>query len=308
MRRLPEVLRTLLVAGIPASALLAQEPAAPPPTPAPEAAEPREAVAFRPLEGNVVINLPSVDVAREGTLTLIFTHRFQQPVQHSDIHDLYSFDNGAHIGIGLGYVPVKNLDLSFLRSSELDVYEAAAKYELVSQGLFAAALRVGEDWRTEKAQSKRSSFFAQAMLALSLGARARVTAVPTYLSRTNGFSFVYATPTRGDESCEATPFGSFICSGLYEHIVNVPVGVSLAVTHSITVHGEVTPRIGKTNAKGVGWVVSVEKSLLRHRFSFTAGNQRHTTVDQYAAGIPFSAQNRSDIFLGFNLIRQWKLK
>ena len=36
----------------------------------------------------------------------------------------------------------------------------------------------------------------------------------------------------------------------------------------------------KLPAQGVAWIVSVEKTLLRHRFSFTAGNQRRTTVDQ----------------------------
>ena len=55
-------------------------------------------------------------------------------------------------------------------------------------------------------------------------------------------------------------------------------------------------------------LVSVEKTLLRHRFAFTAGNQRRTTVDQYAMGIPLTGNRPKDIFLGFNIMRQWKLK
>jgi hypothetical protein len=58
----------------------------------------------------------------------------------------------------------------------------------------------------------------------------------------------------------------------------------------------------------------VEKSLLRHRFCFTAGNQRQTTVDQYAAGLPWASQYAGEgvngvkgVYLGFNLIRQWKV-
>lgn len=307
MRSRGAALAFLLVAGCAAiPAFAAQEPPAATPTPTPESPK-AEPVIFRPIEGHVIINLPSAEVPREGTLTILFTHRFQQPVQDSDIHDLFSFDNGANIGIGLGYVPVKNLDISFYRSSELDVYEAAAKYQFLALGPFAAGVRLGEDWRTERGLSEQSSFFAQAMLAYSLGSYLRITAVPTYLSRTNGQSFIYQTATPEDRSCQLTPFGSFLCSGLYDDIFNVPFAVSVAVTHSITIHGEVTPRIGKANSKGVGWVVSLEKSLLRHRFCFTAGNQRETTVDQYAASVPFNHRAK-DIYLGFNIIRQWKLK
>ena len=71
-----------------------------------------------------------------------------------------------------------------------------------------------------------------------------------------------------------------------------------------------TPRLGRANATGVGWAVSLEKSLLRHRFAFFAGNQRATTVDQYTAGIlrtPFSGANPKNVYIGFNLYRAWKL-
>jgi hypothetical protein len=56
----------------------------------------------------------------------------------------------------------------------------------------------------------------------------------------------------------------------------------------------------------VGWSVSVEKSLLRHRFAFWAGNQRYTTVDQYAVSI-HPNQNAHNVYIGFNLFRAWKL-
>ena len=65
---------------------------------------------------------------------------------------------------------------------------------------------------------------------------------------------------------------------------------------------------GDTTRRGVAWIASIEKSLLRHRFCFTAGNQRQTTVDQYVAGLPWGAQYTSDklngikdVYLGFNI-------
>jgi hypothetical protein len=297
----------LLSAG---SMLTAQEaaPAAEEPAAEKPKKEASSSVPFRAIEGPVVINLPSVDTPPPGTLTLLFTHRFQTKVQDSTIHDLFSLDNGANIGIGLAYAPVKNLDVAFYRWSDLDVYELSARYHLFSSGGFDAGVRLGEDWRTETSTtSPHSSFFAQTTLSWSWKDRLRVSAVPTYLQQTNGLPRLYPSPPPGDSSCVQTEFGPYLCSGYYQNIFNVPVAVSIALTHSITVHGELTPRLGKVNASGIGWIVSIEKSLLRHRFAFTAGNQRQTTVDQYIYGAPVY-RRAQDIYLGFNLVRQWKVK
>lgn len=255
----------------------------------------QEAIPPRPPEGDWIINLPSADVPRQGTLTILFTHRFAQPVEESDIHSLFSFDSGADIGIGLAYSPLPKLEVSFDRSSNLDVYELAAKYRLLSLGPVGLSLRAGGDWRTETGLIfdaapgySRRSFFAQGIAAVTLFERVRVSAVPTYVSETSGQPLV-------------TPKSS------YKNVFNVPVGVSVAVTRTVNVQGEVTPRYGRADAAGVGWIASVEKTVPRHRFSFTVGSQRGTTVDQYASGVPFGRRPH-DYFLGFNLARQWNLK
>ncbi len=87
----------------------------------------------------------------------------------------------------------------------------------------------------------------------------------------------------------------------------MPVGASIAITHSITVHGEVYPRLSKVDSGGVGWAVTVEKSLLRHRFAFFAGNVKGTTADQYTIAVPY-AQPAKNVYIGFNLYRAWKFK
>jgi len=297
-------------------------PAAPTPA-APAEAEPA-GPSFRPIEGHTIINLPSVDVPAKGTLTAWFTHRFRLPVQNSDFHDLFSFDDGADIGIGLGYAPIDRLDLSFYRSSSLslDPWEVAAKFRLTRPGRFGATLRVGGDIRSEKDLTNRTTFFAQAILAFSIGERVRITAVPTYAHEISGRPFAYfppgTPPPPNDDSCLSTGFESFLCNGLYQNVFNVPAAISVALTHSITAHAEVTPRYGKADSSGVGWIVSIEKTLLRHRFAFTAGNQRQTTVDQYVASLPYwmrfdpvgndgRALGNKGIYLGFNIARQWKV-
>ena len=71
------------------------------------------------------------------------------------------------------------------------------------------------------------------------------------------------------------------------------------------------PRVGDTGARGTGWIASLEKTVLRHRFAFTIGNLRATTVDQYigsdlpAAAAALPAFRSQDYFLGFNITRLW---
>ena len=88
MRKNVVALTTLALMGLAAGPLRAQDPAPPDPTAAePTAAAKTAPAGQRPIEGHGIINLPSFEVEREGTLTILFTHRFQQPVQDSTIHD-----------------------------------------------------------------------------------------------------------------------------------------------------------------------------------------------------------------------------
>jgi Membrane bound beta barrel domain (DUF5777) len=253
-------------------------------TDAPAAASPP-----RPPEGERIINLPSADVPRAGTLTILFTHRFSQALEDSDIHSLFSFDSGADIGIGLSYAPIQNLDVSFYRSSNLDVYELDAKYRVLATGPLAVALRAGGDWRTEKRLDNRFGFFAQTIVAVSIGSRVRFTAVPTYVSKTAGPPFVSLKP-------------------FYKDVFNLGGAVSIGLTRTINVQGEVIARRSKTDSGAVAWNAAIEKTVPGHRFAFTVGNQRATTVDQYVAWTPeFFGQSARAYFIGFNIVRQWKL-
>ncbi len=102
----------------------------------------------------------------------------------------------------MAYVPLQNLEVSFERAPErcfcglsaassskaqrgLEVYELGAKYRFLSSGPFRLSLRMGGDWRTAENLEDRSGFFAQGVLGLSIGSRVRLTAVPTYVSRTS---------------------------------------------------------------------------------------------------------------------------
>jgi hypothetical protein len=281
-------------------ASLAATPAAAQEKPAPPAAEPAP---VRQPEGTIIINLPSAEVNAPNVLQLLITHRFSEPVSGSNIHSLFSFDSGADIGLGLSYVPIKDLEVGFLRNRSLEDYELWAKYRFLSSPAspLGLALRLGGNARTQSTPSlcettprpeacafvdDRYDFYAQAVAAVTLFSRVRFTAVPTYVSRSAQQPFV-------------------VVRSIHEDVFNVPAAVAIAVTRSVNVQAEVVPRIAHANSGGVGWILAVEKTVLRHRFAFTLGNLRPTTVDQYV-GADFLGRPR-DYFLGFNIVRQWKL-
>src|SRR4249920_1130735 len=106
MRR-PALASLLLAALLTPFRLFAQDASPTPgptsaPTPAPSLLEPlKEPVAFRPIEANVIINLPSVEVPSEKTLTFLVTHRFRTPLSQGNINNFYTLDSGNSWGFGL---------------------------------------------------------------------------------------------------------------------------------------------------------------------------------------------------------------
>jgi hypothetical protein len=259
------------------------------PAPSPDASD--ADLRRRSLEGSIIIDFPSAVANPDKSLQFLVNHRFRGSVQGSDIHSFYSFFSAANVGLGLSYVPVHNLEAGFLRSQELEDYEVFTKYtfpELVP-GVLAAAARIGGDFRTERTPllEQRESFFAQVIVSTTIASRVRVSLVPTFSTWAVG---------------SVPPF--------QKNVLNLLGALSISVTPTFIVHGEIVPRA--YGAAGTGWIASIEKTLLRHRFSFTVGNLRGTTVDQYVIWQPVLTGTGpspvSDVYFGFNIIRLWKLK
>ena len=245
----------------------------------------------RPPEGSRIINLPSADAPPNGTLGVLFTHRFKNPLNSSSARDLFTLDSGANTVLGVSYSPSGRLEIALDRSSEDADFELAAKYcflPMEDKRPFAVALRVGGNAVTAENAENREAFFAQGIASLAIGPRIRVTAIPTYVSNT----------------------------ALFRDVFNVPVALSIAITRTVNLHGEVYPKnrdfTEDPKLPGrqthIGWVASIEKTVLRHRFAFTVGNMRGTAVDQYTGSDIGGVGVPHDVFLGFNLVRQWKLK
>ena len=133
---------------------------------------------------------------RPGTLQLLFTHRFSEPVEDSDIHSLYSFDSGADVGhrplVRAAHEPRGRFPLPVV---ELRTYELDAKYRLFATDSFAAAVRAGGDWtdgarssRIASASSRRQSWRSRSGRAC--GSRS----IPTYVSTCGRNVFVGQQP------------------------------------------------------------------------------------------------------------------
>src|ERR1700739_1748713 len=91
--------------------------------------DPSTPVPVIPL-GDVLLSLPTSHMPSQGAWEVRFTHRFNQPINQSsfssEIHSLFGLDSNAAVGLGLSYVPVRDLQFSIYRSNALDDIEFGA--------------------------------------------------------------------------------------------------------------------------------------------------------------------------------------
>jgi len=249
--------------------------------------------------GDVFLSLPTSNMPSKGTWEVRFTHRFNQSMDQGNfsdrIHSLYGLDSSADIGLGLSYVPARDVQLSLYRTNAMDDIELGVKYLIVQQAPaipISAAIRGGVDWRTELQITDRTSFFAQAMLSRQFGKRFEVTVVPTWV--TNAGRAVNGTDS----------------TAMFKSAFNVPVGMAFNIRDGFSVIGEVTPRNRDLpeDLKGgyFAWAAGVKEVVGKHYFELLITNSNATHADQYVTSTYLgSALNKSDLHLGFNIERRF---
>ena len=217
-----------------------------------------------------------------GLFQVLFTHRFNQPVNQAGGNNLGGLDSGANIGIGLGYVPVDRLSVEVYRASSGGDYEFAAKYTFLKpthELPLAVGLRAGMDWLTKYDVDRKTGFFGQGLVAWTIGERVTLSAAPTYVSNTPNFTDVF----------------------------NVPVMLQVKLGRGLYATGEYVFRNKDLDGSVGQWSFALEKSLWRHRFGIWIGNSSATTVDQIMAGDYAGGVVESNIRLGFNIVRQFEI-
>lgn len=248
--------------------------------------------------GATLMTLPSNHVSAAGTWEMRFAHRFNGSAAEGSfrdlVHSLFGMDSGANVTMGIAYTPVRDLELSLMRSNVLDELELAGKYVVMQQAAaipVTLALRGGADWRTERDLDDRMSLFAQAIVSRRAGERAELFALPTF-----------ATAAGRAASAESS-------AALFDHAFNLPVGLAFVVIPNTALVLEWTPanRDLPDAMKGDdAWSIGVKRAIGGHHFEVMVTNNRSTTVGQSVSSTFVGSPLRSgDLHIGFNIERQF---
>ncbi len=254
---------------------------------------------LRPLPvGDILLSLPSNQIAPHGQWEMKFTHRFNQSLSQGSfsdqLHSLFGLDTNADVVFGASYAVRPDVQVSLMRSNVNDTLEGAAKYVVLRQSQGApltVTARGGVDIRTEKDIEDRTSFFAQAIVSRQFGRKAEIFALPTFA--TNAGRAV-----SGDASV-----------ALFEHAFNVPVGLVWMLRPGFAAVVELTPPNGDLPEEmggDLGWAIGVKRNIGGHWFEILLTNSQTTLVDQYVTTtFQGSALDADDVHLGFNIERRF---
>ncbi|HVE70359.1 MAG TPA: DUF5777 family beta-barrel protein [Thermoanaerobaculia bacterium] len=257
------------------------------------------AAPLRPLPmGDMLLSLPSNQIAPHGQWEMKFTHRFNQSLDQGSfsdqVHSLFGLDTNADVVFGFAYAVRPNLQLSLARSNTNDTIEAAAKYVVFRQAdgrPFTMTLRGGTDLRTEKDLGDRTSVFAQAIVSRQFGRKAEIFLLPTFATHAGR-------AVSGDGS-----------AALFEHAFNMPVAFAWMLRPGFAAVAELTPPnqdLPDSMEADFGWAVGVKRNIGGHWFEILITNTQSTLVDQYVTttfqGTPLDTGN---MHLGFNIERRF---
>ena len=259
-----------------AGSATAQEPGSYVPAPP----GPFEPVRRDPLGTRLVNGSTPFPVAAR-TLEVLFTHRFNQPINDSSSHDLWGLDSGADTGIGLALGITHHLDVSLYRSSFQEDFELAGKFlflEQASRVPLTLSLRAGADLLRQPGVADSSRPFAQLLVARRLAPGVNVLVSPSWAADTPRLKDAF----------------------------NVPLGLTFPLPGHYLVELEYVPANRDLDDSRQAWHVAFSKALGGHIFEIVVGNSRATTVDQMLGGDSAAGFNTGDIRLGFNIVRDFR--
>jgi Membrane bound beta barrel domain (DUF5777) len=262
--------------------------------------------------GNRFINTNTPLTNDPGVFEIVITHRFNQPVKDGGGSNLWGLDGSAEIGLGVEYVPLKDVAVQIYRARSLADYEFAAKVTLfrpTKDFPIGIGARGGLNWLTASdltglGLQKQTSSFGQVLVSGTFFDRVTIAAAPTYVQRTP----------------------------VQTNVWKVPVMAQIKITKSVALIGELISK-SKADLKGFDlgasgfvdvspvyqWSVMLEKSMYHHRFGLYVGNTVASTIDQMMGGDFGVARTRDkdgnsilvggvtdrNIHFGFNVIRSF---
>lgn len=245
-----------------------------------------------------VIALPTNLRLPRHKLAFRLTHRFARPLGEGDfgdlLADLFGFDGGAQVGLGLRFGLLRGTQLGLYRTSDRTIL-LHAQQELLHEGKSPLGLSlVGSveglnNFGLSQAGSPELHQFSPAIglvASRKLGTRGAVYAVPSWVGH-----------TRVAPSAPGADDGTLVLG----------LGARLRVTRLMSVLGEVHPRLaGYRGDLGSGdpdpvATFGIEWRVGGHAFQLNFSNAPATTPAQLARG----AQGTRGWFVGFNLTRKF---
>lgn len=263
------------------------------------AAEPDDYRPYPPLPlGGMLLTLPSPRVAAAGTWHLQFVHRFLQDAGSGSFEDqlrsLWGLDGGANVGIGVSWIPRRDLELSLMRTNTLDVYELGAKYLLLEQAQavpVTVALRGGIDVRTGEDLEDRFSPFVQAIISRRLRDRAEIFLLPTVVTNAG----------RASDGIRS--------HALFSRAATVGLAATYMVGTNLSLIAEIIPPnrdLPPTIDREPSWSIGVKRAFGGHHFEVLVSNTPALTVDEYSSGTFLGAAlDPGAVHVGFNVRRSF---
>jgi hypothetical protein len=288
-RRLRAVGAALLFAVVAASPSSAQvpDPVQPPPVPVPE------------IE-LTVINLPTTRSLRRHQSYFRLTHRFARDLRRGSLgqlaEDLFSFDNGAIIGLEYRFGITQDIHAGVHRSMLSKTIQVFGKYDAWRQGgamPVSISLTAGVEGLNNLQDNHQPAVVATVSRVVDNWLV--VYANPGFVGNTRAADFL----TGHDHGLPGEPVDEHAS---HEHTVFLGLGGRARLRPSVFVTGEYTPRLAGHDPGRGTWGVSIEKMTRGggHTMQLNFTNSFGTTFGQLARG-----GSDHDVYLGFNITRKF---
>jgi hypothetical protein len=250
----------------------------------------------------MVVNLPTTLALKRHRSYFRITHRFARDLRRGSFgqlaEDLFSLDNGAIIGLEYRFGITSSVQAGVNRSILGKTIELFGRWDALRQqeerpfSLSVTPSIEGQDNLTLDPQPGIS-----VTLSRMQGTRLALYATPTFVRDAH-------TPTlrvgHGDHEHTAGDEANEIPGEDKNDTAFVGLGMRLRVLETMSIVGEVSPRIYGYRPDRAAWNVGVEKLTRGHVMQLNFGNTFGTTPGQVARG-----GSTHDIYLGFNMSRKF---
>lgn len=283
-----------------AAAQQAAEPAAEPQLPSPSSVAGAPGVEI----DQMLINLPTTLTLKRHKSYFRITHRFARDLRRGSFgelaEDLFSLDNGAIIGLEYRFGITDYLQAGVNRSILGKTIELFGRWDALRQhdgrsfALSVTPSIEGQNNLRLDPQPGISATFSRVH-----GTRLAVYATPTFVKDAH-------TPTLRvghgdhDHGGEEPDPADEIPGEDKNSTAFVGLGMRLRVLETMSVVGELSPRIYGYRPDRAAWNVGVEKLTRGHVLQMNFGNTFGTTPGQIARG-----GSMHDVYLGFNMSRKF---